>query len=207
MLEGNPDLYGPVWIATTVIVILFLTGTISQYLAHNGKDHYVYDFKLLSGGAGLIYGYTGVVPVGLWGVLKWYGSESANLLECLCLYGYSNLIWIPVALISWSPISRKIPSLCKTKKYPADDIYTQSLTSSSSLSALLPPSSSSYEIYTRFSVPLKLRPQRSFSSLSSRFTLALRSQLRCFSLRQRVPWVLRMGMVGMQETEIRRATC
>ncbi|KAF2998902.1 hypothetical protein E8E13_005486 [Curvularia kusanoi] len=73
VLEGNPDLYGPVWIATTVVVILFLTGTISQYLAHQGKDHFAYDFKLLSGAAGLVYGYTGLVPVGLWGVLKWYG--------------------------------------------------------------------------------------------------------------------------------------
>lgn len=36
--------------------------------------------------------------------LKYFGSESANLLECWALYGYSNLIWIPVALISWSQI-------------------------------------------------------------------------------------------------------
>ncbi|KAF2789897.1 Yip1-domain-containing protein [Melanomma pulvis-pyrius CBS 109.77] len=105
VLEGNPDLYGPVWIATTVVVILFMTGTISQYLAHAGKEHFAYDFKLLSGGAGLIYGYTAIVPIALWAALKWWGSESANLLEVLALYGYSNLIWIPVALISWSPIS------------------------------------------------------------------------------------------------------
>lgn len=37
--------------------------------------------------------------------LRYFGSESANLLECWALYGYSNLIWIPVALISWSTIS------------------------------------------------------------------------------------------------------
>lgn len=37
--------------------------------------------------------------------MKWFGSESANLMECWALYGYANLIWIPVALISWSPIS------------------------------------------------------------------------------------------------------
>ncbi|KAF2731303.1 Yip1 domain-containing protein [Polyplosphaeria fusca] len=104
VLEGNPDLYGPVWIATTVVVILFLTGTISQYLAHNGKEHFAYDFKLLSGGAGLVYGYTAIVPVGLWAVLKWWAVESASLLEVACLYGYANLIWIPVALISWSNI-------------------------------------------------------------------------------------------------------
>ena len=107
VLEGNPDLYGPVWVATTVVVILFLTGTINQYLASEGKTHFAYDFKLLSGAAGLVYGYTGVVPAGLWAVLKWYGSESANLLECLCLYGYANLVWIPVAIASISTINSK----------------------------------------------------------------------------------------------------
>ncbi|MCJ1238186.1 hypothetical protein MMC14_006175 [Varicellaria rhodocarpa] len=105
VLDGNPDLYGPFWIATTVVFILFLTGTISQYLAYKGQGHFEYDFTLLSGASGLIYGYTGVIPVALWGVLRWFGSEGANLLECLTLYGYANLIWIPVALISWSPIT------------------------------------------------------------------------------------------------------
>ncbi|KAN0104524.1 Yip1 domain containing protein [Hyaloscypha variabilis] len=105
VLEGNPDLYGPIWIATTVVFILFLGGTISKYLAETGQGHFVYDFSLLSGAAGLIYGYTLVIPVILFLALKYFGSESANLLECWALYGYSNLIWIPVALISWSPIS------------------------------------------------------------------------------------------------------
>ena len=49
VLEGNPDLYGPFWIATTVVFILFLGGTISEYLARTGAGHYAYNFKLLSG--------------------------------------------------------------------------------------------------------------------------------------------------------------
>ncbi|CAN8102210.1 unnamed protein product [Discula destructiva] len=105
VLEGNPDLYGPFWIATTVIFILFLGGTISKYLASTGTDPFVYDFKLLSGAAGLIYGYTLFVPVALYLALRYFGSESANLLECWALYGYANLTWVPVALISWSQIS------------------------------------------------------------------------------------------------------
>merc|ERR1711964_810493 len=55
--------------------------------------------RLPSGAAGLIYGYTLVIPIALFLALKYFGSESANLLECWALYGYSNLIWIPVALI------------------------------------------------------------------------------------------------------------
>jgi hypothetical protein len=49
VLEGNPDLYGPFWIATTVVFILFLGGTISQYLAEKGGSEFAYDFTLLSG--------------------------------------------------------------------------------------------------------------------------------------------------------------
>lgn len=49
VLEGNPDLYGPFWIATTVVFILFLGGTISQYLAATGTEAFAYDFRLLSG--------------------------------------------------------------------------------------------------------------------------------------------------------------
>jgi protein YIPF1/2 len=57
------------------------------------------------GAAGLVYGYTLVIPIALFLALKYFGSESANLLECWALYGYSNIVWIPVALISWSTIS------------------------------------------------------------------------------------------------------
>lgn len=105
VLEGNADLYGPFWIATTVVVILFLTGTISQWLAHKDAGHFEYDFTLLSGAAGLIYGYTGVLPIALWGALRWFGSSTADLIECWALYGYSNLVWIGVALVSWSPLT------------------------------------------------------------------------------------------------------
>jgi len=66
----------------------------------------VYNWKLLSGAAGLVYGYTFILPVGLWAVLKWFGAgDGANVLECWALYGYANLIWIPVALASWSPLT------------------------------------------------------------------------------------------------------
>ena len=49
VLEGNPDLYGPFWIATTVVLILFLGGTISDYRSQTGGERFAYDFRLLSG--------------------------------------------------------------------------------------------------------------------------------------------------------------
>jgi len=87
-----------------VIFILFLSGTIAQYLAIKGEETFQYNFTLLTAASGLIYGYTFIIPVALWGVLRWFESEGANVLECWALYGYGNLIWIPVALISWSTV-------------------------------------------------------------------------------------------------------
>jgi protein YIPF1/2 len=105
IMDGNPDLYGPFWIATTVVVILFLAGTISHKLASEGKKSFEYDFALLSGAAGLIYGYTLFIPLGLWAALRWFGTQSLDLVECWALYGYGNLFWIVVALVSWSPLN------------------------------------------------------------------------------------------------------
>lgn len=92
-------------------MILFLTGTISQYLSRQEKGHFEYDFQLLSGAAGLVYGYTVFVPAGLWAVLRWFGGREGGegggveLVEAWALYGYANLVWIPVAILSWSPLT------------------------------------------------------------------------------------------------------
>lgn len=106
-LDGNPDLYGPIWIATTVVVILFLTGTISQRLSRDAPENkaYNYDFRLLSGAAGLIYGYTLIIPFLLWAALRWFGASTLHPVESWSLYGYANLFWILVALCSWSPLN------------------------------------------------------------------------------------------------------
>jgi len=59
VLEGNPDLYGPFWIATTVVMMLFLTSTLAKYFSTLKGEHFDYNFTSLTGAAGLIYGYTG----------------------------------------------------------------------------------------------------------------------------------------------------
>jgi hypothetical protein len=139
-----------------------------------------YDWGLLSGSAGLIYGYTGIVPIGLFFVLKWFGSESANLLECWCLYGYSNIIWIPVALISWSPITGKFDLLFKRKA------NYQFLTMSSWLRVLQSLPSSSYETCTQY-LPQQTSRLARFSSLWSSYCKRVSLlQSRFYSLRMEV---------------------
>ncbi|KAK9451062.1 uncharacterized protein V1518DRAFT_412439 [Limtongia smithiae] len=104
-IGDNPDLYGPFWIASTVIITLFFSSTLAGAIAsHVAGAKYEYNFGLLSAAAALMYGYTFIVPIVLWGILKYYKSEHARLLECVTLYGYANTIWVPVALVSISPI-------------------------------------------------------------------------------------------------------
>jgi hypothetical protein len=90
-----------------VVLILFLAGTLQSYFAGGRIGGGKYDFKLLTAAAGLMYGYTSIVPVALWGALRWFGSEAGSVLECLCLYGYANLVWIPVAIASISTLDSK----------------------------------------------------------------------------------------------------
>ncbi len=90
ILNGNPDLYAPIWIATSVVTVLYFSSTIAGYLAaHVSHEPYSYQFSTLPSAATLIYGYTFCVPVICWGVLRWYKCEP-SLLDTICLYGYSK---------------------------------------------------------------------------------------------------------------------
>lgn len=57
-LGNNPDMYGPFWIATTLVFILFVAGNLSGSMASyaNGED-FEPDFTQLSWAATAVYSY------------------------------------------------------------------------------------------------------------------------------------------------------
>ncbi|CAN6614200.1 protein Yip5p [Trichomonascus vanleenenianus] len=104
--NGTPDLYGPFWICTTVVFVLFFSSTLTGLLfsSWQGKK-YEYKFDLLTGAAGLMYSYTFLIPLGMWLILRYLNiAPNTTLLQLVALYGYSNVIWIPVAILSVSPL-------------------------------------------------------------------------------------------------------
>ena len=106
IMDGNPDLYGPFWIATTVVVILFLAGTISHKLATEGKKHFEYDFALLGGAAGLVYGlYLVRAPgsVGRSTVVRRTVAGTGRMLGSVRLL--ESLLDLPSHFVSWSPLN------------------------------------------------------------------------------------------------------
>ncbi|OAD78708.1 hypothetical protein PHYBLDRAFT_130852 [Phycomyces blakesleeanus NRRL 1555(-)] len=102
-LNNQPDMYGPFWLSTTVVFLVFvcssLAGSLAAYLA--GAPH-VYDFRLLSYAVFVVYTYTFLSPVLLWGATKYYGCQP-SLMEIINYYGYSLTVWVPVSLLCVLP--------------------------------------------------------------------------------------------------------
>lgn len=112
-LRTKPDLYGPFWICVTLIFTIAISGNVANYLQHaSTKYHWKYDFHLVSYAATTICLYVTLIPMMLWGLLKYTSIttdieelEQENVtpgaLELICIYGYSLFIYIPAAVL-WS---------------------------------------------------------------------------------------------------------
>ncbi|RKP12259.1 hypothetical protein BJ684DRAFT_296, partial [Piptocephalis cylindrospora] len=103
LIENHPDLYGPFWIPTTVIFLLFVTSSLAGSMAAflSGKT-WSYDVTLLSLALSTIYTYVAVMPLGLWGATKYLGSP-VSLVQLMSIYGYGQIAWIPVSLLCITP--------------------------------------------------------------------------------------------------------
>ncbi|KAL7748701.1 hypothetical protein RI367_005854 [Sorochytrium milnesiophthora] len=98
------DMYGPFWVPTTVIFLLFVTSSISASIrAYINVEPYQYNFTTLSVAVTTVYVYVFAVPFLSWG-LGWYYSKRISLIELWGTYGYGTAIWIPVTLICIVPI-------------------------------------------------------------------------------------------------------
>ncbi|KAJ3100592.1 hypothetical protein HDU97_002122 [Phlyctochytrium planicorne] len=103
-VAGNPDLYGPLWISTTVIFALFMAstiaGSINSYLA---GVQYEVNVTLLSFASISVYTYAVVMPGVVWGLGKYFASPIA-FLDAVGVYGYGLSIWVPVSILCILPM-------------------------------------------------------------------------------------------------------
>ncbi|GFO10811.1 protein yipf [Plakobranchus ocellatus] len=100
-IRPNPDLYGPFWICTTLVFTTAIAGNLANYFSMAGKAyHWQYDFHKVTFAATAIFSYWWLVPLILWGVLWWRGSQAKfSFLEMLCVYGYSLAIYVPISIL------------------------------------------------------------------------------------------------------------
>lgn len=107
----NADLYGPFWVATTLVFVSAATGNFASWLAwqrgaQGGEKRdggWYYDVDKVGGSMGLFYGYVGVIGLMLWGVLRWF-KAGVTLAQVWCTYGYALAVYIPIACICILPV-------------------------------------------------------------------------------------------------------
>eukprot|EP01135_Chromosphaera_perkinsii_P004200 Nk52_evm19s271 gene=Nk52_evmTU19s271 len=106
-LDRHVDLYGPFWVATTLVFVLGFLGNISHYLNFDGTSKagekgavsWEYDFALISFAASAVYVYVILTPALVWALLTFMVHCKARLIVIMSLYGYSLFAYIPSSLI------------------------------------------------------------------------------------------------------------
>ncbi|KAJ4840985.1 hypothetical protein Tsubulata_026508 [Turnera subulata] len=110
-IDANPDLYGLVWISTTLVFVLASLGNCATYLSQKHTDKsasWSFDVGYVNAAASSVYGYVIVVPLAFYFLLRYLGSN-ASLVPLWCMWGYSLFIFvlssflllIPVELLRW----------------------------------------------------------------------------------------------------------
>jgi hypothetical protein len=72
--KEKPDLYGPFWIYTTLIIILSISGNFSRYL-QQGDENFTYDFSFIPIATVVIYSIGFGLPFALKLLMKFMGAN------------------------------------------------------------------------------------------------------------------------------------
>ncbi|XP_050402638.1 protein YIPF1 isoform X2 [Patella vulgata] len=102
-IRPNPDLYGPFWICMTLVFTIAISGNLANYLQSASTQYeWKYDFHKVSYAATAIFSYWWLIPLALYGLLWWRGTQSSlhyTFLEIICVYGYSLAIYVPISIL------------------------------------------------------------------------------------------------------------
>ncbi|QCE01263.1 starch phosphorylase [Vigna unguiculata] len=105
-IDANPDLYGLIWISTTLVFVLAALGNLATYLMQKHADNstsWSFDVSYMNVAACSIYGYAIVVPLAYYFFLQYMGSN-ASLIRFWCMWGYSLTIFIMSSFLLLIPV-------------------------------------------------------------------------------------------------------
>ncbi|XP_065871667.1 uncharacterized protein [Euphorbia lathyris] len=104
-IDANPDIYGLIWISTTLVFVLASLGNCATYLMQrhtNTSASWSFDVGYVNVAACAIYGYSIVVPLAFFFLLQYMGTN-ASLIRFWCLWGYSLFIFILISFLLLIP--------------------------------------------------------------------------------------------------------
>lgn len=103
-IGGKPDLYGPVWISATLVLIIGICSNLNYLFDHLWKPdkfEYTPQFEQLYIAGIIIYSYVFLVPLLLYTWTCWKNNNQTDLsaTHLISCYGYSMASFIPITLI------------------------------------------------------------------------------------------------------------
>ena len=101
---NNPDLWGPVWVCTSLVFISAAAANYARYVA-SGKSNgaeYAYDITKVATGSSIFYSYAAGAPILLYVLLRFFGGTT-KLVHLWCLYGYSLAAFVPMCFLCIFP--------------------------------------------------------------------------------------------------------
>ena len=96
LVKERPDLYGPIWIYTSLILVISATGSLTRTLQGNNNKNFFQEFVPIA--SGVIYGVGFGLPVLISFLMKIFGTSS-TFVSVICTYGYSFSIFLPMSII------------------------------------------------------------------------------------------------------------
>ncbi|KAJ8423227.1 hypothetical protein Cgig2_027653 [Carnegiea gigantea] len=90
-INANPDLYGLVWVSTTLVFVIASLGNLASYLGHSSS--WSFNVGYVSLATSVVYGYAIVVPLGFYFLLRYLGLNP-SLVRFWCMWGYSLFIFV-----------------------------------------------------------------------------------------------------------------
>jgi hypothetical protein len=110
VFRARPDFWGPLWIATTVALLMPVTGNFDLYMSmtDNEWDELLQCYNLLTIAVGMVYGSLLAVPVTVRAIMMFCSTEEdtpVDFRHLTCVYGYSFTSVIPVSVLCLVPFA------------------------------------------------------------------------------------------------------
>ena len=96
LVKNNPDLYGPIWIYTSLIVLISATGSLTRTLQGHNNKNFFQEFIPIAGTT--IYSVGFGLPILITFLMKLFGIK-LGFVHVICTYGYSFSIFLPISII------------------------------------------------------------------------------------------------------------
>ena len=103
----GPDIYGPFWLAATLVFVCTTFGNYARYMSsraqgENAIQEWYFDVDKVTTTFSIFYGYF-LAPVALHFYLIFSWKASVGLMRLVCLYGYALTAFVPISVICMIP--------------------------------------------------------------------------------------------------------